>query len=357
MKKLGKEVLLLKTSDTNPRNGEGSFIKLSNGSILFGFTEFIGSTREDEENARISAVVSENNGETWSERFILFEKPAGSVNIMSLSFLRMKNGDIGAFYIIKNQDGTDRIVFRRSSDDCKTWTEPVNCTDCLEIQDYYVINNDRVIMLENGRIILPLARHTIHGGYEDFAPGLICFIISDDDGKTWYKTEAELPCPFANNIDGYEEPGLYVLPDGKIWCYIRTDIGFQFESFSADNGLTWSFPEPNMFFSSACSPMLVKDCEKYTVAVFNPIPEHSLRKESEPWGRTPYVIAVSEDRGLTFKKEKMFYLEDDLNNGYCYPAIYEGDDYFLVAYYHSYGTDNCLNYCKLKKIYYKEIFS
>ena len=126
MKKLGKEVLLLKTSDTNPRNGEGSFIKLSNGSILFGFTEFIGSTREDEENARISAVVSENNGETWSERFILFEKPAGSVNIMSLSFLRMKNGDIGAFYIIKNQDGTDRIVFRRSSDDCKTWTEPVN---------------------------------------------------------------------------------------------------------------------------------------------------------------------------------------------------------------------------------------
>ncbi len=355
MKKIGKKVLLLETSNINLRNGEGSFIKLSDGSILFGFTEFIGCTREDEENARISAVVSKDSGETWSDRFMLFEKPEGSVNIMSLSFLRMKNGDIGAFYIIKNKNGTDKIVFRRSADDCRTWTEPVNCTDCLEIQDYYILNNDRVIMLENGRIILALARHTIHGGYKDFAPGLICFIISDDDGETWYKTETEFPCPFKSNIDGYEEPGLYVLPDGKIWCYIRTAIGFQFETFSEDNGITWTFPEPNMFFSSACSPMLVKDCGKYTVAVFNPIPEHSLREESEPWGRTPYVIAVSDDRGVTFKKDRIFYLEDDLDNGYCYPAIYNGDNYFLVAYYHSYGTDNCLNYCKMIKIMHDEI--
>lgn len=355
MKKIGREVLLLKTSEINPRNGEGSFIKLNDGSILFGFTEFIGSTREDEENARISAVISKDNGETWSERFVLFEKPENTVNIMCLSLLRMRSGDIGAFYIVKINDGTDRIVFRRSNDEGKSWTEPVNCLDCLEKQDYYILNNDRVVMLENGRIILSLARHSIYSDCEDFPPGLICFVISDDDGKTWYKTETEFPCPFKNNIDGYEEPGLYVLPDGKIWCYIRTDIGFQFETFSEDNGITWTFPEPNLFFSSACSPMLVKDCGKYTVAVFNPIPEHSLRKESEPWGRTPYVIAVSDDRGVTFRKERLFYLEDDLDNGYCYPAIYEGDDYFLVAYYHSYGTDNCLNYCKMIKIMFDEI--
>ncbi len=355
MRKIGRDVLFLETSDTNPRNGEGSFIKLSDGSILFGFTEFIGVTRNDEENARISAVVSKDNGETWSDRFVLFEKPENAVNIMSLSFLKMNNGDIGAFYIIKNSDGTDKIVLCRSSDDCKTWSEPISCMDCLDVQDYYVLNNDRVIMLRNGRIILALARHTIHGGYEDFAPGLICFIISDDDGKTWYKTDTELPCPFKNNVDGYEEPGLYVLPDGKIWCYIRTDIGFQFESFSEDDGLTWSSPEPNLFFSSACSPMLVKDCGKYTVAVFNPIPEHILRKESEPWGRTPYVISVSDDRGITFKKEMLFYIEDDINNGYCYPAIFDGDNYFLVAYYHSNGSNICLNCCKILKIMHDEI--
>lgn len=354
MKKIGRQVFLISTSENNPRNGEGSFIRLKDGGIMFGFTEFIGETREDEENARMSYIISYDEGETWSERKVLFEKPVGSVNIMCLSFIRMNNGDIGAFYIVKNTDGTDKIVFTRSDDEGETWSEPRSCMDCLDIQDYYVLNNDRVIKLDNGRIILPMARHTIHGGYEDFAPGLICFFISDDDGETWYQTETEFPCPFVNNIDGYEEPGIYILPDGRLWCYIRTDIGFQFETFSSDNGITWTYPEPNMFFSSACSPMHVKDCGKYTVAIFNPIPEHILRKDSEPWGRTPYVIAVSDDRGVTFKKEKVFYLEDDLDNGYCYPAIFAEDDYFLVAYYHSYGTDNCLNYCKIIKIKYDE---
>lgn len=355
MKKIGKQVLFLSTNETNPRNGEGSFIRLKSGAIMFGFTEFVGNTREDDENARISAVLSYDEGETWSERRLLFEKPVGSVNIMSLSFLRMNNGDIGAFYIVKNSDGTDKIVFTRSNDEGETWSEPLSCMDCLDVQDYYVLNNDRVIKLYNGRIIFAVARHTVLADYDDFAPGEICIFISDDDGNTWYKTESELPCPFKNNPDGYEEPGLYVLPDGRIWCYIRTDIGFQFEAFSSDNGVTWTVPEPNLFFSSACSPMLVKDCGKYTVAVFNPIPEHSLRKDNEPWGRTPYVVAVSYDRGATFKKDNIYYLEDNLNNGYCYPAIFDGSDYFLVAYYHSYGTDNCLNCCKVLKIYHNEI--
>ena len=101
--------------------------------------------------------------------------------------------------------------------------------------------------------------------------------------------------------------------------------------------------------------MLVKDCGPYTVAVFNPVPEHVLRPDSEPWGRTPFVIAVSTDRGATFNKEKIFYLEDDLNNGYCYPAIFEGDNYFLVAYYHSNNTDVCLNSTKILKVMYDEI--
>ncbi len=355
MKKIGRQVLFIESSENNPRNGEGSFIRLKDGSILYGFTEFIGLTREDEENARMSAVISKDEGETWSERFLLFEKPLNAVNIMCLSFLRMNNDDIGAFYIVKNPDETDKIVFTRSNDEGKSWSEPVSCMDCLDVQDYYVLNNDRVIKLENGRILFAVARHSIYAGYEDFPPGTICFFISDDDGRTWYKTDTEFPCPFKNNPDGYEEPGLFVLPDGRIWCYIRTDIGFQFETFSDDNGLTWTVPEPNLFFSSSCSPMLVKKSGENTVAVFNPIPEHVLRNDSEPWGRTPYVLAVSKNGGLTFTKDNIYYLEDDLDNGYCYPAIFSGDDYLLVAYYHSNGTDNCLNCSKIIKINNNEI--
>lgn len=330
MKKIGRQVLFINAKENNPRNGEGAFIHLNDGSIMFGYTEFLGDDWDDDAVARISAVVSADEGETWSEPAVLFEKPKNSKNIMSLSFLRMNNGDIGAFCIVKNLDGTDKIVLSRSADDGRSWSEFISCMDCLEVQDYYVLNNDRVIKLKTGHIIFAAARHTVLTETEEFTPGVICFFISDDDGRTWYKTETEFECPFPNNPDGYEEPGLYELPDGRLWCYIRTSLGFQFETFSADDGITWSLPEPNLFFSSACSPMLVKDCGELTVAVFNPIPEHILRSNSEIWGRTPYTVAVSTDKGKTFDKSNLYYVEDDLNNGYCYPAILQARIIFCL---------------------------
>ncbi len=354
IKKVGREVLFIPTLNGNPRNGEGAFMRLNNGSILFGFTEFLGNSWDDDADARIACIVSADEGETWSDRKVLFEKPENAKNIMSLSFLRMNNGDIGAFYIVKNTDGTDKIVFTRSADEAQSWSKPVSCMDCLEVQDYFVLNNDRVLRLKSGRIIFAVARHTVLTECDDFMPGEICFFISDDDGATWYKSEAELKCPFENNPDGYEEPGLYELADGRLWCYIRTSIGFQFEAFSSDSGITWSIPEPNLFFSSPCSPMLVKDCGDVTAAVFNPVPEHVLRKE-ELWGRTPYALAISTDKGATFDKEKLFYLEDDPDNGYCYPAVIECVGGFLVAYYHSSNSGVCLNSTKIIKIMYEEI--
>ena len=48
-------------------------------------------------------------------------------------------------------------------------------------------------------------------------------------------------------------------------------------------------------------------------------------------------------------------LEDDISNDYCYPAVIEGDDYFLVTYYHSNGTNVALNSLKVVKVAYSEI--
>ena len=355
MRKLGKEVLFIEAKENNLRNGEGSFIRLNDGRIMFGYTEFYGNDWEDEATANISVIYSSDEGETWTKPEILFKKPEDAVNIMSFSFLRMGNGDIGAFYIIKNDDRTDKIVLTRSSDDGVTWSEPINCLDCLETADYYVVNNDRIYRLKSGRIVIAAARHTVLNTELDFTPGVICFFCSDDDGKMWYKTETEFPCPFPSNPDGYEEPGLYELPDDRLWCYIRTSLGFQFECFSTDNGITWTTPEPNIFFSSACSPMHIRDCGELTVAIFNPVPEHLLREDYEPWGRTPFVMAFSTDRGLTFKKENVFFLEDDLHNGYCYPAITECADGFLVAYYHSNGTGIPLNSTRIVKVKFDEL--
>ena len=353
MKKVGREVLLLEAKDGIARIGEGSFIKLNNGTILFGFTCFTAGN-EDEDCAEICFITSSDKGETWSQKQVLFTKSCDAINIMSLSFLRLNSGDIGAFYIEKNSDGTDKILFTVSNDEAKSWSTPINCIDGICAPDYYVINNDRPLKLKSGRILLPIARHTIYTK-ADFAPGEICFVYSDDEGKTWSKTGTELKCPFPNDPNGFQEPGLYETENGKILCYIRTGLGFQFQCFSEDSGETWSQPEPNTFFSSPCSPMSIKDAGDLTVAIFNPVPEHVLREDEEEfWGRTPYTIAISTDKGKTFTREKLYFLEDDLNNGYCYPAVFDGGDYMLIAYYHSNNTPCCLNSTKITKIAYSE---
>lgn len=356
MKKIGRQVHFIPASQNNSRNGEGSFIRLSDGSLLFAYTSFFSNGREDEDVAQISYIKSTDDGESWTDEGVLFAKPQNAVNIMSFSFLKMLNGDIGAFYILKNPDGTDDIIFRRSEDDCKTWSEPVSCIKNVLRDDYYILNNDRVEKLSNGRVILPLACHSLHVGCEGLTPGEIYFVYSDDDCKTFKKSEEKITCPFPHDPIGLQEPGIYEKGNGVLWCYIRTCLGFQYQSFSEDFGETWSPPCPNTFFSSPGSPMSVKNCKNIAIAIFNPIPEHVLRDEDkEFWGRTPYVMAVSYDKGETFLKENLYYIEDDLSNGYCYPAVTECENGFLVSYYHSNNTDCCLNSTKIIKINYNEL--
>ena len=357
MKKIGRQVLFLETGPGNPRNGEGSFLRRKDGSIFFGYTEYTGSSWHDHASARLSFLISHDEGETWGEKGILLEKPEACKNIMSLSLLRMANGDMGAFYIRKNLDGTVGLWLIRSGDEGESWSEPYSCMGPFQDSDYYVLNNDRVVRLKSGRILFSTCRHTIFTDSETLTPGVVCFFCSDDDGFTWQKTETEFAMPFPGDPVGFQEPGLYQWEDGTIWCYLRTRLGCQFQCFSRDDGDSWTFPEPNYFFSSPDSPMQVKDAGDCTLAIFNPVPRFTTRSATEPWGRTPLVCAVSHDRGKTFSPEGIYAIEDDLSNGYCYPAMLEGPGYFLLAYYHSNGTGICLNSCKIVKVSFDELQS
>ena len=78
--------------------------------------------------------------------------------------------------------------------------------------------------------------------------------------------------PFENDWDGLQEPGVFELPDGRIWMFIRTPDGHQYERFSSDGGETWCPVRPNLKFPSPLSPMQAKNVGKFTVAIFNPVP-------------------------------------------------------------------------------------
>ena len=71
MKKIGKEVLFLTASKDNPRNGEGTFARLINGSIIAAYTQYYGDDWQNHAKARICVVYSYDEGESWSDPVVL----------------------------------------------------------------------------------------------------------------------------------------------------------------------------------------------------------------------------------------------------------------------------------------------
>lgn len=373
MKKIGKEVLFLPASEKNPRNGEGAFIRLKDNTIMFAYTQYCGDNIDewlDHSPARIAACYSKDEGETWSEPRVLFEKSDDECNIMSLSFVRMSNDEIGVLYLAKVKLSEKEHFclprFHYSSDEGKTWSEAINC---LKDPRYYIVNNDRVIKLKSGRIMFP-ASDTGYC-YPKLEAGRVKFVYSDDNGRSWDILPQTIESPYEDGV-GLQEPGIYEFESGRLWAYFRTAYGHQYQSFSEDGGVSWTPAVPNFHFTSPDSPMLVKKVGKYTVSVFNPIGYNCLNERFDQClspKRTPYVCAVSTDGGESFDstgKTAMygklgdftagcFLLEDDYSNSYCYPAVIEVDGGFLVAYYHSNGTGISLDSTKIIKVMYDEI--
>lgn len=374
MKKIGKQVLFLATNDKVSRNGEGAFIRLKDGRIMYALTEFISGDWTDHSDAQIVAYFSSDEGETWGDKRILLKKEENELNIMSVSLIRLNNGDLGLIYLIKTENNDALCCtpyIRRSKDEGLSFSKKTLCLKEFE-SSIFVLNNDRVLKTSTGRIILPFAKHVqkkVGSGYEVHA-GHVIFSYSDDDGKTWDYLPTELYSDY-NDLTQFQEPGMFELPDGKLWTYIRTSYGFQYQSFSDDNGQTWTKPVPNFYFTSPEAPMLIKKMGDYTVAVFNPLPYSCVSNSMEVWGsakRTPYVIAISKNGGYDlvckdvvsnngwFKdfNERVFLLEDDYTNSYCYPALIEVEGGFLVSYYHSNNTPIALNSAKITKVLFSE---
>jgi len=351
MSTIGRDILFIKPSDGNPRNSEGSFIRLHDGAIMFAYSKYCGTSWHDDASADIYAIISRDEGETWGEGRTILKKNPSDFNIMSTSFLRMANGDIGLFYLRKIESGDCLLEVIRSSDEGKTWSDPVRC---MQSPGYYVTNNDRVIRLKNGNILAPGNLHTMKEEKNHSLNSTGRVFISTDDGCTFREAKEYMELPFESKTTGLQETGLIELEDNRIWAWARTDYGFQFESFSEDGGETWSKVRPNPYFTSPCSPLSVRRLTNGDLfAVFNPIPKYNGREIYNSWGRTPLVCAVSTTNDLEFGEYKI--IEDDPRYGYCYTAIFPTDEYVLLAYCCGHEGHAPLEGLKIKKISVDEI--
>jgi len=315
--KYPETVLKLSPSENNPRNSEGDFVNLKDGRILFVYTRYNQKSADDNAPAFLAGRYSNDGGKTWTQKDDVILPNEGGMNIMSVSLLRLQNDDIGMFYLKKNS-GIDCIpMLRISKDEAKSWSNAIPCI--TDKKGYFVLNNDRVIKLKDGRLIMAVARHCVPGG-EDKAVGDLFSYYSDDNGQTW-TSSAQVPNPKGIVT---QEPGLIEMRDGRIMMYIRASGGWQQLSFSNDLGKTWSPIEK----SNIVSPISPATIEKIPgtrdwLLVWN--------NNGKSDRRTPLTSAISKDEGKTWKHIKNINGDPDL--WLCYIAIHFVDKKHLLLGY------------------------
>lgn len=344
---LGDVVLNLEPSPENPRNSEGDFIELRDGRILFVYTHFTGG-RSDHASAYLASRESSDGGATWSDESEVVIANDGGMNVMSVSLLRLHSGDIGLFYLRKNGLEDCRLLMRRSSDEGVTWSDAIICTNPPE---YYVVNNDRVIQLSDGRLLVPAARHRWRDG-KHLSPAEAVFFLSDDEGLAWRMSETILPA-MPDSRTGHQEPGVVELADGRLWMYSRTDQGVQYQSHSTDRGETWTDATPTTI-SSPVSPASVEripDTE-LLLMVWN---DHSAIPETLAAKRTPLTLAVSTDHGVSWPQRVS--LESDPDGWYCYTALEFVGEHLLLGYCAGDSTIGGLNRTRIRRIPIADLIS
>lgn len=314
-------VLKLEPKDDNPRNSEGDFVTLKSGRILFVYSHYTGKSSSDHASAYLASRYSDDNGKTWSANSELVVQKEGTMNVMSVSLLRLKNGQIALFYLKKNAIDDCIPMVRFSTDEAKTWSEPIPCI--TDRKGYYVLNNNRVIQLKNGRLVFAVALHQTPDTKWN-GTGRLFSYYSDDNGKTW-KAGGEVANP--NNIVT-QEPGLIELKNGQIMMFIRAGAGVQYQSFSSDKGMTWTTAEPTTI-KSPLSPASIGRIPK-TGDLFLVWNNNDGSNPATKGKRTPLSIAISKDEGKTWEKTKT--VEDHPEGWYCYMAIHFTKNDVLLGY-------------------------
>ena len=312
----GKEIVLrLEPGKGNPRNSEGDFIKLKDGSILFVYTHFTEGAG-DNATAHLAGRFSYDNGKTWTDKDVTILTNEGGMNIMSVSMLRLENGEIALFYLRKNSE-TDCIpLMRISTDEAKTWSDPKRC---IPNEGYHVVNNDRFLQLTSGRIIFPTSVHSASA----WSKGKIFTYYSDNNGNTWEKSK-QVANP--KNIT-LQEPGIVTLKNGNLMLFCRTESGVQYFSFSEDQGESWSEIEPGNI-QSPLSPASIERIPSTgdLLLLWN----NNYKKVRDGGKRIPFSLAISKDEGKTWGKVKT--VESDPAGWYCYTAIDFIDNHVLLGH-------------------------
>lgn len=327
--------LTLAPGPDNPRNSEGDLIELKDGSVLLVYTHFTAGAG-DHAKAFLAGRVSTDQGRTWSAEDTTVIPNEGGMNIMSVSLLRLQDGRIALFYLRKNSTTDCRPILRFSTDEAKTWSDPIETIPDSEV-GYYVMNNDRALQMKGGRLILPLAQHYGSDWEKWTGYGKAVCYLSDDGGETWKRSQTVAAAQTSAGKQAMiQEPGVIELKDGRLMMFARTNGGSQYLTYSKDKGDTWSEWVPSEIISPV-SPATIERIPSTgdLLLVWN------NHRDIDPLlngKRTPLTVAISTDDGKSWKQVRNLF--DNPNGWYCYTAMLFVGDHVLLEHCAGDRTEN-----------------
>jgi sialidase-1 len=305
-----------------PRYSEASIISLRDGTLLLAATRFIGNA-SDFAAAEIVAVRSTDGGRNWSEPVVL-QNNTGSTNVMSVTLRRLvepaiSRGPIGLFYLIKNSPHDLKVWLRVSSDEGESFGEPILVTDQ---SGYHVMNNDRVTVLNSGRLLVPVASTSDANRVNHYVA--TCF-ISDDHGVTWRAGRGQVD--YAQR--GAMEPEVLELGDGRVLMILRTQLGHIAYALSADGGDSWSEPAAWRVRAPEAPATLRRiPATGDLMLVWN---DTYVPNAGHGGARTPLTVAISGDEGNSWQYQRN--LEESATNTYAYTSLLFDCGQALLSYY------------------------
>ena len=178
---------------------------------------------------KIWGVTSTDGGFTWSEPEILAHRD--DCNVDWPSALRTRDGSLFVFYnrFVRWADYSSEtrsdVAFYVSRDGGQSFEE-----EGLILEGYGMVTG--AIETSKGNIVLPVDVSDID------AEMSVCIVfVSFDSGKSFKQSNVvRVEAPRIHVETGAMEPAVVELSDGRLLMLIRTLLGYQYESYSEDQG-------------------------------------------------------------------------------------------------------------------------
>lgn len=262
--------------------------QIPDGRLLMAWCSTSGS--EVSKTNRIWIAESRDDGRTWLEPRIAVTSRDGE-SVLNPAIHVHTDGSVLLFHNSGDAKQRFDLILRRSRDGGAAWGEPVTIPFGETVVSSVMSNP---IRLRDGAIVLPICysnpgRRANH--YVSTA------MISRDGGAKWSRG-GEIHVEVER---GAMEPAMVELPDGDLYCLVRTKAGFQYESRSRDGGLTWTAARPSPFAGPESTGILLRLRSGAILFAWN----GNGYSGGKQVPRYPMTVAMSRDGGKTWPWRKV----------------------------------------------------